>query len=106
MIYTQLPPNYKLEVIAEAVYGRELEHFHYDFDRQNYERLIDGCPDGEYKESVKSRLADTLKEMAKVEAIYAALTDQIDDQDAYQEAVIRMTKKREEAKNEVRPSTK
>lgn len=98
MIYTQLSPTYKLEVIADAIYGRELEHFHYDFDRQNFERLLAGLPDGEYKADVEKRLAETLMQMAKVEAIYAALASQIDDQDAYQEAVIRTTRKREEAK--------
>ena len=106
MIYTQLSKNYKYEVIAEAIYGRELEHFHYDFDRLNYERLLGGLPDGEYKTDVEKRLADTLMQMAKVEAIYTALMSQVDDQDAYAAAVITTTKKREEAKNEVRPSAK
>lgn len=106
MIYTQIPSSYKYEVIAEAIYGRELEHFHYDFDRVNFERLLESTPDGEYKENIKQRLADTLRQMANVEAIYAALMAQVDDQEAYAEAVKVVTQKREEAKNEVRPSAK
>jgi acid stress-induced BolA-like protein IbaG/YrbA len=106
MIYTQLSPGYKFEVIAEAVYGRELEHFHYDFDRRNVERLIAGLPDGDYKDSIAQRLADTLKQMANVDAIYAALMAQVDDPAAYAEAVKTVTKKREDAKNEVRAGSK
>ena len=106
MIYTQLPKNYKHEVIAEAIYGREMEHFHYDFDKQNFERILETAQDGDYKTDVEKRLSDTLMQMAKVKVIYAALMLQVDDQGAYQEAVITTTKKREEAKNEVRPSTK
>ena len=101
MKYTQLPNTYKYEVIAEAIYARELEYFHYDFDRINFERLLASIEEGEYKENIRQRHADTLKQMANVEAIYDALMAQIDDQDAYAAAVERVTKKREEAKNEV-----
>ena len=94
MIYTQLSKNYKYEVIAEALYGRELEHFHYDFDRCNFERLLETEQDGDYKTDIEKRLSDTLMQMAKIEAIYAALMLQVDDKEAYAEAVIRTTKKR------------
>lgn len=106
MIYTQIPTSYKYDVIAEAIYGREIEHFHYDFDRVNFERLIATASDSEYKENIRQRLADTLGQMENVEAIYAALMAQVDDQDAYAEAVKRATQKREDQKNEARPSAK
>ena len=101
MKYTQIPDTYKYEVIAEAIYGREIEHFHYDFDRINFERLLDGMQDCAYKDDLKERLADTISQMVSVEAIYDALMAQVDDQEAYAAAVERVTKKREEVKNEV-----
>jgi hypothetical protein len=106
MIYTQLPKSYKYDIIAEAIYAREIEHFHYDFDRRNFEILNVSLPDGAYKIDVESRIADTLMQMEKVENIYSALMSQIDDQEAYEEAVIAATKIREEAKNEVHTSAK
>ena len=106
MIYSQIPESYKYEVIAEAIYGREMEHFHYDFDRINFERLLANTPEGEYRNNLQQRLDDTLMQMANVDAIYAALQAQIDDQEAYLEAVKVVTQRREEAKDEVRPSTK
>jgi acyl-CoA reductase-like NAD-dependent aldehyde dehydrogenase len=39
MIYTQLSNDYKYDTLAEAIYSREVEHFHYDFDRKNFEHL-------------------------------------------------------------------
>ncbi len=48
-MYTQLSADYKYSVIAAAVYAREIEHFHYDFDRVNFEYLIEILPDGKYK---------------------------------------------------------
>jgi len=95
MIYTQLSKNYKYQVIAESIYGRELEHFHYDFDKKNFERILETATEGDYKTDVEKRLSDTLMQMAKVEAIYAALMSQVDDQEAYDAAVIRTTEKRE-----------
>ena len=94
MIYTQLSKNYKYEVIAEAIYGRELEHFHYDFDKINFERILETATEGDYKTDIEKRLSDTLMQMEKVEAIYASLMSQVDDQEAYAAAVIRMTEKR------------
>lgn len=98
MIYTQLLVDYKYEVIAEAVHGREIEHFHYDFDRVNFEHLLETLPDGEYKENLRQRHSDTLKQIATVDAIHKALMAQVDDVAAYAEAVERVIKKRNEVK--------
>lgn len=96
MKYTQLNDAYKFDVIADAVYARELEHFHYDFDRRNFEYLINTLPPGEYRLSIAKRLAETNAQIQNVEAIYASLIAQIDDKKAYAEAVKRSIKKREE----------
>lgn len=96
MNYTQLSNDYKYDTIASNVYGREIEFFHYDFDRKNFEFLIANTPDGSYKDNIKERLKATLEQMENVKAIYAALVSQIDDEEAYNQAVIRVTAKRQE----------
>jgi hypothetical protein len=98
MKYTQLTPEYKFDVIADAVYAREMEYFHYAFDKTNFEHLLQALPDGEYRTNVEQRLADTVKQMASVDAIYAALMSQVDDQAAYAQAVERAKTRREEKK--------
>ena len=94
MKYTQLDTNYKYDTLAEAVYGREMEYFHYDFDRKNFEHLLAHATDNEFAANVAERLSDTRKQMGNVEAIMAALKEQIEDQAAYDAAVIRVTAKR------------
>jgi hypothetical protein len=95
MFYSQLTNNYKYDVLAEAMYAREVEHFHYDFDRKNFEHLLANATDNEFAANVAERLKDTRKQMGNVEAIMAALQDQIEDQAAYDAAVARVTAKRE-----------
>lgn len=97
-MYTQLSADYKYSVIAAAVYAREIEHFHYDFDRVNFEYLIEILPDGKYKIDVQQRLEDTLLQLDNVRSIHSALLSQIDDQDAYQRAVSIAKQEREDKK--------
>jgi hypothetical protein len=104
MIYTQLPNNYKYDVIAEAIYARELEYFHYDFDRVNFEHMLESLPDGSDKDDIKSRLSITIEQMQKVELIINALKAQIDDAEAYNAAVESMTAKRLAASNTEMPA--
>jgi hypothetical protein len=96
MSYTQLTSSYKYDTIAEAIYAREVEYFHYDFDRANFEHLLANTDDDDeaFKVDVAQRLASTLGQMKKVKSIMAALRSQIDDQQAYDAAVIRTTAKR------------
>ena len=95
MIYTQLSDNYKYDTLADAMYAREIEHFHYDFDRKNFEHLLANATDNEFAANVAERLNDTRKQMGNVAAIMDALKEQIEDQAAYDAAVIRVTAKRE-----------
>jgi hypothetical protein len=95
MIYTQLRDDYKYDTLADAVYAREIEHFHYDFDRKNFEHLLANATDNEFAANIAERLNDTRKQMGNVEAIISALKEQIEDQAAYDAAVIRVTAKRE-----------
>ncbi len=95
MVYEQLPTEYKYDVLADAMYAREVEHFHYDFDRKNFEHLLANATDNEFAANVAERLDATRKQLSNVNAIIAALKEQIEDQAAYDAAVVRVTAKRE-----------
>lgn len=90
MNYTNLPQNLKYDTLAAAIRSREVEHFNYNFDKTNFETMLLTLEDGPFKDEVTQRLADTIREMNKVEAIYNALVEQIDDQAAYAAAVARL----------------
>jgi hypothetical protein len=94
MNYTSLDKNYKYETIATAIYAREVEYFHYDFDRVNFEYLIANSTDKDFVADITNRLADTQKQMLNLINIVAALNSQIDDEAAYLAAVERVTTKR------------
>lgn len=94
MQYEQLSPEYKYDTLADAMYAREVEHFHYDFDRKNFEHLLANATDNEFAANVAERLDATRKQMGNVEAIVEALKTHIDDADAYAAAVERVTAKR------------
>jgi hypothetical protein len=94
MKYEQLPTEYKYDTLADAMYAREVEYFHYDFDRKNFEHLLANATDNEFAANVAERLDSTRKQMGNVEAVIEALKAQIDDADAYAAAVERVTAKR------------
>lgn len=94
MKYTQLPQTYCDDVLAEAIYAREVEFFHYLFDKTNFVKLLQDLPHGDYRINIEERLASTIEQMEKVDAIYAALTSQITDADAHAAAIVRTTEKR------------
>lgn len=100
MKYTQLSTEYKYDVIANAVFAREMEYFHYAFDQKNFEFLLRVLPEGEYRDNVAKRLEDTTTQMANVEAVYAALMAQVDDPVLYADAVERakLHRKKEQEK--------
>ena len=66
MKYEQIPQTYRDDLIAEALYGRELEYFHYDFDRINFEHILKNLPECEYRTLIEKRQFDTLAPMAQV----------------------------------------
>ena len=79
MNYTQLSPTYKYDILAEAIYGRELEFWHYDFDRINFEHILIGLPECDYRTNMEKRLVDTEAMMKQSERTMAALWSQVDD---------------------------
>lgn len=100
MKYKQLPKTYKADTIADAMYGREIEYFQYEFDAINFEYLLDNAPQNADVTDLKKRLTDTRIQMTAVYNSYKALEAQITDHAEHAEAVIRTTKKRKE--NEIR----
>lgn len=96
MNYTQLPSDYKYRHLATAIYGREMEYFHYDFDRINFEHLAATLPDGTFKDDIINRIKEIEQQVQNTSAIVAALWAQVDDQEAYAKAVEYTTKQREQ----------
>ena len=97
MKYEQLSEEYKYDILASAMYAREMEFFHYDFDRKNFEYLLENVTDADFAADVAERLNATRKQMAATQSIVAALRAQIDDEAAYSAAVERaMVKRRAE----------
>lgn len=94
MIYSQLSTEYKYDTLADAMYAREIEFFHYEFDRKNFEYIVANATDNEFASDVAERLEATKKQMGNVAAIMAALHAQIEDEQAYADAVVRATAKR------------
>lgn len=94
MMYEQLPIEYKYDTLAEAMYAREVEYFHYDFDRKNFEHLLENAKDNEFASNVSERLNETRKQMSNVMLIVEALKAQIDDPLAYAAAIERAAMKR------------
>ena len=94
MIYSQLSTEYKYDTLADAMYAREVEFFHYEFDRKNFEYIVANATDNEFASDVAERLEATKKQMGNVAAIMAALHEQIEDEQAYADAVARATAKR------------
>ena len=94
MKYEQLPNEYKYDTLADAMYAREVEYFHYDFDRKNFEYLLANATDNEFAANIAERLDSTRKQMGNVMGVVEALKAQIDNQDAYAAAVERVTAKR------------
>jgi hypothetical protein len=94
MDYLQLSDEYKYDTLADAMFAREVEYFHYDFDRKNFEYLLANATDNEFAANVAERLNSTRKEMGNVMLIILALKSQIQDEQAYEAAVARVTAKR------------
>ena len=98
MEYEQLEQDYRDDHLAEAMYAREAEWFHYDFDRINFERMLAVLPPGEYAQDIAKRLHDTRDRLVAVDLVYAALKSQITDVGRHQAAVARAAMKREAKK--------
>ena len=98
MNYTQINDDYRYDTIADAIYAREVEHFHYNFDRVNFLFILtQGGLEETFIAEVADRLKSTITQMQKVGVMTDALRAQIKDQAAYDKAVKRVTEKRASA---------
>src|SRR3990167_5978450 len=98
MEYKQLSQEYRDDLLADALYSRECEYFHYDFDRSNFVEMLKHLPKGEYRSSIEKRLAETEEQMRRVACTYAALETKVVDVEAHALAVVRCRERREAAK--------
>jgi hypothetical protein len=89
--YSLLESTYKYDVLAENIYGREKEYFHYQLDIDNFNHMLANPIDGLDEGSIRQRMAETLTQQNIVRQIYEALIAQIDNQEAYAAAVARRT---------------
>ena len=94
MKYEQIPQTYRNDLIAEALYSREIEYFHYDFDRINFEHILKDLPECDYRALLEKRHFDTVGAMAQVEKTIDALRAQITDLEAHAAAIVRTNEKR------------
>lgn len=94
MNYTQVPNTYKYDMLAENIYSREMEYFHYEFDKTNFLQMLATMPEGDAKNNIQQRLNETQAQMDIVNNIYNALLAQVDNQEAYAAAVARAEAKR------------
>jgi hypothetical protein len=94
MQYTQLDSTLKYDYLAETTYNRQLEHFQYNVVIQNLTEMLKLVTDDAQRQSLENQLAANQEQMAIVELHYQAAIAQIDDQAAYDAAVIRAAEKR------------
>ena len=82
--------NYKYDTLAAAMQSRQIEYFHYDFDKKNFENMLLTLPAGDYRNTIQKRLEDTMLRIIEVQTIYDALQSQIDNQVEFEAAVVRL----------------
>ena len=94
----QLDPEYCDDQIAEAMYQREKEWWHYQLDRANFTDIAArlGADSGRAEELL-GRIAEIDRQVEIVEAVYSALRARIRSPEAHAAAVERNRIKREAA---------
>lgn len=97
MLYVLLEEEKRDDHLAESLYNREMEHFHYGFDQAVFIKMLETLGPGEYRDRIQKHLEDTSKRMAEVQSIHAALTAKITDHAAHGRAAARMKAKRDAA---------
>lgn len=97
MEFQQLDPSYEYDVLASAMYMREVEYFHFACDVKNFDNILATVEPCAYTENIAQRREETLARMKEVDAIYFALKSQILDQAAFDAAVLRQKAKRDAA---------
>ena len=95
MEFEQLDDAYRDDHIAQALYAREMELYHYDVDRKNFAHMLTDrrLPDS-MRQDLEKRLIDIAVQMDMVVRVMAALRAQISSPQAHAAAVERTRLKR------------
>jgi hydroxypyruvate isomerase len=95
MKYEQLDDSYRDDHIAQALYAREMEWFHYDVDRKNFAHMLKSkaLPKA-MRDDLEKRIADIAAHQDMVQRVMAALRAQIRSADAHAAAMERTRLKR------------
>ncbi len=99
MKYQQLEQDYRDDLLADALYAREVEYFHYDFDRTNFVEMLRVLQKGDYRNEIEERLKQTEEQMRRVACVYAALLTKVVDVEAHKRAVGRCKERRIQAQS-------
>ena len=93
--FEQVDATYRDDHIAQALYSREVELYHYDVDRENFTHMLKDptLPDA-MRQDLEKRLADIAVQMDMVQRVMDALRAQISSPEAHVAAVERTRLKR------------
>lgn len=97
MEYKLLTAEYQEDAVVDAMLGREMEHFHYQLNEDNYKEILKTEPEGPYRDRIQALLASNTTEKAKVESVYAALEKQAPQGAAFDVVAERVKAKRSAA---------
>ena len=95
MHFEQLDDGYRDDHIAQALYARELEWFHYEVDRLNFGAMLaaDDLPQA-MRADLEKRLTEIAVQQDMVQRVMAALRAQIRSPEAHAAAIERTRLKR------------
>lgn len=94
MDFEQLKTEYADDYVAEAMYARELEWFQYDFDRRNFQDMVDRMAEGPEREALRERIRQINTQIKIVEDVYESLKNRVRSPEAHAAAVARVSAKR------------
>ena len=95
MHFEQIDDAYRDDHIAQALYAREIELYHYDVDRKNFAHMLaDRTLPDNLRQDLQNRLAEIAVKMDMVWRVMVALREQISSPQAHAAAVERTRLKR------------
>jgi hypothetical protein len=98
MKYEQFSVEDQDDFLAVQLYGREREHFDYDFNRRQFEALLPMLAPGPELEDIKLRLDQTNVLLAQVGRYITALRAHIRSPEAHAAALARVELQRKAGK--------
>jgi len=93
MKYQHITQDEMDDHIAEAMRGRELEHFYRSVNIANYEEMLKTIEPGERRDYIEKLLGEEKEYITHEDQIHAALTKQIEDPTRLRAAQVRIAAK-------------